>query len=136
MESPRSCPTRLCRTEGSPQHSVETPARVARPSGPLWGSAPRIQRCRTGNRRGGSHLRTRRGGGAACGARGGMRDSWDWSAPMHAAEKGHATCVELLAEKEEGMETTRGWFGCLPGTAALDIARWKGFTAIASILSG
>ena len=25
MESPRSCPTRLCRTEGSAQCSVETP---------------------------------------------------------------------------------------------------------------
>ena len=25
MESPRSCPTRLCRADGSPQHSVETP---------------------------------------------------------------------------------------------------------------
>ena len=40
MESPGSCPTRLCRTEGSPQHSVEAPARAARPSEPLWGSAP------------------------------------------------------------------------------------------------
>ena len=40
MESPRSCPTRLCRTEGSAQHSVETPARAARPSKPLWGSGP------------------------------------------------------------------------------------------------
>ena len=29
MESPRSRPTRLCRTEGSAQHSVETPARAA-----------------------------------------------------------------------------------------------------------
>ena len=104
MESPRSCPTRLCRAEGSAQHSVETPARAARPSEPLWGSAPRIQRCSTGNRRGVNPLRTRRGGGAACGARGGMRDSWDWSAPMHAAEKGHATCVELLTEHEGGMQ--------------------------------
>ena len=34
-ESPRSCPTRLCRTEGSAQHSVKTPARTARPSEPL-----------------------------------------------------------------------------------------------------
>ena len=25
MESPGSCPTRLCHTEGSPQHSVEAP---------------------------------------------------------------------------------------------------------------
>ena len=29
MESPGSCPTRLCRAEGSPQHSVEAPARAA-----------------------------------------------------------------------------------------------------------
>ena len=55
---------------------------------------------------------------------------------MHAAEKGHATCVELLAEREKDMKTAREWFGYLPGTTALDIARWKGRTAIASILSG
>ena len=30
---------------------------------------------------------------------------------MHAAEKGHATCVELLAEREGGMKTTREWDG-------------------------
>ena len=52
-ESPRSRPTRLCRADGSPQHSVETPARAARPSEPLWGSAPAGEgpsstaRCRT-----------------------------------------------------------------------------------------
>ena len=28
--------------------------------------------------------------------------------PMHAAEKGHATCVELLAEKEGGMQESDG----------------------------
>ena len=39
---------------------------------------------------------------------GGMRDGWDWSAPMHAAEEGHATCVELLAEKEGGMQESDG----------------------------
>ena len=55
---------------------------------------------------------------------------------MHAAEKGHATCVELLAEREEGMKTTRGWFGYLPGTTALGVAKKTGRTAIASILSG
>ena len=55
---------------------------------------------------------------------------------MHAAEKGHATCVELLAEREEGMKTTRGWFGYLPGTTALGVAEKTGRTAIASILSG
>ena len=37
-----------------------------------------------------------------------MRDGWDWSALMHAAEKGHATCVELLAEKEGGMQESDG----------------------------
>ena len=30
---------------------------------------------------------------------------------MHAAEKGHATCVELLAERERDMKTTRRWCG-------------------------
>ena len=55
---------------------------------------------------------------------------------MHAAEKGHATCVELLAEREGDMKTTRRWFGCLPGTTALDIAKRKGRTEIVSILSG
>ena len=37
-----------------------------------------------------------------------MRDSRDWSALTHAAEKGHATCVELLAEREEGMQESDG----------------------------
>ena len=37
-----------------------------------------------------------------------MQDSWDWSALMHAAEKGHATCVKLLAEKEGGMQESDG----------------------------
>ena len=85
---------------------------------------------------------------------------------MHAAEKGHATCVKLLAEKEGGMQesdgetafmnaarnglqkqwtslrrgrdmkTTRGWFGYLPGTAALGVAEKMGRTEIASVLSG
>ena len=55
---------------------------------------------------------------------------------MHAAEKGHATCVELLAEKEEGMKTTREWCGFPPGTAALGVAEKMGRTAIASIPSG
>ena len=27
---------------------------------------------------------------------------------MHAAEEGHATCVELLAEREEGMQESDG----------------------------
>ena len=31
--------------------------------------------------------------------------------PMHAAEMGHAACVELLAEREGGMKTTREWCG-------------------------
>ena len=53
---------------------------------------------------------------------------------MHAAEKGHATCVELLAERERGMKTTRKWFGYPPGTAALDIAEKMGRTAIVSLL--
>ena len=65
-----------------------------------------------------------------------MQDGWDWSAPMHAAEKGHATCVDLLAEREGGMKTARRWFGYLPGTAALGVAKKTGRTAIASILSG
>ena len=65
-----------------------------------------------------------------------MQDSWDWTAPMHAAEKGHAACVELLAEREGGMKTTRRWCGYLPGTTALDIAKERSHTGIASILSG
>ena len=60
----------------------------------------------------------------------------DWSAPMHAAEKGHATCVELLAEREKDMKTARRWVGYLPGTTALGVAEKMGRTAIASILSG
>ena len=56
--------------------------------------------------------------------------------PMHAAEKGHAACVELLAERERDMKTTRGWFGYLPGTTALGVAKEMGRTGIASILSG
>ena len=66
----------------------------------------------------------------------GMRDGWDWTAPMHAAEKGHATCVELLAERERDMKTTRRWCGFPPGTTALDVAEKMARTAIASILSG
>ena len=65
-----------------------------------------------------------------------MRDGWDWSALTHAAEKGHATCVELLAERERDMKTTREWCGFPPGTTALDIAEKKGYKEIASILSG
>ena len=100
MESPRSCPTRLCRTEGSAQHSVETPARAATAERATLRLGPQNAAVQHWQPAGVNHLRTRRGGGATCGARGGMRDSWDWSAPMHAAEKGHATCVELLAERE------------------------------------
>ena len=55
---------------------------------------------------------------------------------MHAAEKGHATCVELLAEREKDMKTTRRWFGYLPGSTALGVAEKTARTAIASILSG
>ena len=40
---------------------------------------------------------------------GGMRDGWDWSAPMHAAEKGHIECIKLLLEKEAGMRDDRSW---------------------------
>ena len=67
---------------------------------------------------------------------GGMQDSYGWTALMWAAYKGHTECARLLAEKEKDMKTTRRWCGCPPGTTALDIARWKGHTAIASILSG
>ena len=38
-----------------------------------------------------------------------MRDGWDWSAPMHAAEKGHIECIKLLLEKEAGMRDDRSW---------------------------
>ena len=55
---------------------------------------------------------------------------------MHAAEKGHATCVELLAERERDMKATREWDGFPPGTAALGVAEKTARTAIASILSG
>ena len=55
---------------------------------------------------------------------------------MHAAEKGHAACVELLAEREGDMKTTRGWLGFPPGTTALGVAEKMARTAIASILSG
>ena len=55
---------------------------------------------------------------------------------MHAAEKGHATCVELLAERERDMKTTRRWSGLPPGTTALDIAEKKDYKEIASILRG
>ena len=55
---------------------------------------------------------------------------------MHAAEKGHATCVKLLAEREGGMKTARGWCGFPPDTTALGVAEKTGRTAIASILSG
>ena len=65
-----------------------------------------------------------------------MRDSWDWTAPMHTAEKGHATCVKLLAEREGGMKTARGWCGFPPGTTALGVAEKTGYKEIASILSG
>ena len=137
------------RADGEPEelpdtplpHRGEPPALSRDPPGGQTERAPlrlgpRIQRCSTGNRWGGSHLRTHRGGGAACGARGGMQDSRDWSAPMHAAEKGHATCVELLAERERDMKTTHKWNWFPPGTAALDIAKEMGRTGIASILSG
>ena len=85
---------------------------------------------------------------------------------MHAAEKGHATCVELLAEREGGMQESDGKTAfmsaarnglqkqrtssqrgrgtrrllvdewILHGTAALGVAKKTGRTAIASILSG
>ena len=55
---------------------------------------------------------------------------------MHAAEKGHATCVELLAEREADMKTARRWDGFPSGTAALGVAEKMARTGIASILSG
>ena len=55
---------------------------------------------------------------------------------MHAAEKGPATCVELLAERERDMRTTRERCEFPPGTTALDAAEKKGYKEIASILSG
>ena len=67
---------------------------------------------------------------------GGMQESDGKTALMSAARNGHAEAVSLPAEKEEGMKTTRRWCGLPPGTTALDIARWKGRTGIASILSG
>ena len=67
---------------------------------------------------------------------GGMQESDGRTAFMNAARNGHAEAVDLLAERERDMKTTRRWCGFPPGTAALDIAKREGRTAIASILSG
>ena len=37
-----------------------------------------------------------------------MRDGRGYTALMHAAEKDHATCAKLLAEKEGGMQESDG----------------------------
>ena len=66
MESPRSCPTRLCRTEGSPQCSVETPPRTATAERATLGLGPQNTAVQHWQPVGVNHLRTRRGGGATC----------------------------------------------------------------------
>ena len=66
----------------------------------------------------------------------GMRDKNGWTALMFATYNNRLGCVRLLAERERDMKTTRKWFGYLPGTAALGVAKKMGRTAIASILSG
>ena len=43
---------------------------------------------------------------------------------MHAAEKGHATCVELLAEREGGMRDKDGW------TALMFAAYWNNLECV------
>ena len=67
---------------------------------------------------------------------GGMQESDSKTALMSAARNGHAEAVDLLAERERDMKTAREWWGFPPGTAALNIAKREGRTAIASILSG
>ena len=64
-----------------------------------------------------------------------MQESDGKTAFMNAARNGHAEAVDLLAEREGGMKTAREWFGCLPGTTALGVAKKMGRTAIVSILS-
>ena len=67
---------------------------------------------------------------------GGMKDKDGWTALMKAVYWNRIECVRLLAERERGMKTTRRWCGLPPGTTALDIAKERSHTAIASILSG
>ena len=67
---------------------------------------------------------------------GGMQNSDGWTALMFATYNNRLGCVRLLAERERDMKTTRKWFGYLPGTAALGVAKKMARTAIASILSG
>ncbi|ESU41364.1 Calmodulin [Giardia duodenalis] len=67
---------------------------------------------------------------------GGMQDNDGWTALMRAVFVGHTESVRLLAEREKDMKTIREWFGYPPGTTALDIAKERGHTEIASILSG
>ncbi|ESU39930.1 Ankyrin repeat protein, partial [Giardia duodenalis] len=65
---------------------------------------------------------------------GGMQDKDGWTALMYATYSNNLECVRLLAEREKDMKTTRKWFGYLPGTTALDIAKKMGRTEIVSIL--
>ena len=65
----------------------------------------------------------------------GMQDKDGRTALMLAAINGHTECVKLLLERERDMRTTRKWFGYLPGTTALDIAKREGRIEIVSILS-
>ena len=65
----------------------------------------------------------------------GMRDKNGWTALMFATYNNRLECARLLAEREKDMKTTRKWNGFPPGTTALDIAKERSHTAIASILS-
>ena len=66
----------------------------------------------------------------------GMRYKNGWTALMFAAYWNNLECVRLLARKEKDMKTTHACWGFPPGTTALGVAKRKGRTEIASILSG
>ena len=53
-----------------------------------------------------------------------MQDSWDWTALMHAADKGHPDCVRLLLEKEAGMRDRNGV------TALMVAAYWNSLKCV------
>ena len=64
-----------------------------------------------------------------------MQDNDGRTALMKAVYWNRIECARLLAEREKDMKTTYKWFGYLPGTTALDIAKERGHTEIVSILS-
>ena len=65
-----------------------------------------------------------------------MQDKDGWTALMYATYSNNLECARLLAEREKDMKTTRKWFGYLPGTTALDVAKRMDYKEIVSILSG